>query len=302
MFGNLTRYIALTQFLSQGTVSLSAAPKKLAFQGVPGAYSHLACQNFYPQATALPFASFDDAMAAVESGAVDGALIPIENSTAGRVAGVHLLLHSNGLSIYAEHFLAVRHQLLGLANSQLADLQQVFSHPQGLAQCHGFLREHQLKPQAHADTAGAAEDVARWQDPTKAAIASTLAADIYGLKILAKDIQDEDHNTTRFVLLQPNHLPHPIIEQPTITSLFFRVRNLPAALFKALGGFATNGINLLKIESFLEDGQFVSALFYLEALADPATPAMQLALEELAFFSDRITHLGHYPAAPERSL
>ena len=284
--------------------------QRLAFQGVRGAFAHLACQQFYPQATAVPYPSFESAMQAAASGETDGAVIPIENSTAGRVAGVHLLLHSNQLTIRAEHFLPVNHQLLALPGATLADIKQVVSHPQALAQCHGFLSRHQIEAVGHSNTAGAAADVASWGDSSKAAIASSLAAEIYGLQLLASDIEDEGHNTTRFLLLQPADAtttanPRDMGAAPLMTSLFFRVRNVPAALFKALGGFATNGINLLKIESFIEDGQFTAALFYLEALGSPfdgdaTAPSMRFALEELGFFSDSIRQLGTYPADPYR--
>lgn len=274
----------------------------IAFQGVFGAYSHLACQELYPEAQHLPCASFDEAFIAVQNGSADFAVIPIENSNAGRVADVHFLLSKTPLHIIGEHFLRVKHQLLGLPNTELKDIKKAISHPQALAQCSVFLRQNGITPQAQSDTALSCKILAESQDKTIAAIASSAAAEIYGLKILAKDIENATNNTTRFLIMAPQKIIPQNNGQKFITSLLFKAKNIPAALYKALGGFATNNLNITKLESYLLDGKFVSAQFYLEIEAHPDTQSFQNALSELKFFSDEITVLGTYPAHPYRDL
>lgn len=271
----------------------------IAFQGRPGAYSHLACRQAYPELTPLPCDSFEDAFAAVHEGGARLGMIPIENSVAGRVADIHHLMPEGGLHIVGEHFQRVNHHLLAPHGATLADIRRVHSHTQALGQCRLFLRKHRLTPVTHADTAGAAADVAAAGRPDEAAIASRLAAEIYGLAILGSGIEDATHNTTRFVVLarEPRH-PDPG-DGPVITTFVFKVRNVPAALYKALGGFATNGVNMLKLESYV-DGAFTQAQFYADILGHPAEQNVRRAFEELRFFSHQVEVLGVYPADPFR--
>lgn len=276
--------------------------KNIAFQGVFGAYSHLACQELYPDAQYLPCASFNEAFAAVQNGSADFAVIPIENSNAGRVADVHFLLSQTPLHIIGEHFLRIRHQLLGLPETELKDIKKAISHPQALAQCSVFLRQKGIMPQAQSDTALSCQILTESQDKTTAAIASAAAARIYGLKILAQDIENAANNTTRFLIMAPQKNIPQNNGQKFITSLLFKAKNIPAALYKALGGFATNNLNITKLESYLLDGKFVSAQFYLEVEAHPDTLSFQNAMGELKFFSEEITVLGTYPAHPYRDL
>lgn len=272
---------------------------KVAFQGEPGANSHIAVTDAFPEAEAVPLATFEDCFAAVESGAATFAMIPIENSVAGRVADIHTLLPDSGVYFVGEHFLPVRHQLMGLPGVALGDIREVHSHVQALGQCRRTLRRLGLRPVVAADTAGSARQVAAWHDASKAAIASRLAAEIYGLEILMGDVEDEAHNTTRFVVIsaQPRDVPR---SGACMTSLLFRVRNVPAALYKALGGFATNGVNIVKLESYQLGGQFFASLFYADVEGHPQDEAVALALEELRFFSANVRMLGTYPASPFR--
>jgi prephenate dehydratase len=271
----------------------------IAYQGAPGANSDLACRSVFPDWQSLACPSFEDAFAAVHEGAARLAMIPVENSVAGRVADIHRLLPQGGLYIIGEHYQRVVHCLMAPRGTRLEDIREVHSHIQALSQCRSYLRRHGLKPVTHADTAGAAIDIALWNDPTKAAIASSLAADLHGLAVLAQGIEDADHNTTRFVIMARTPLTPPQ-RSDVVTSFFFRVRSVPAALYKALGGFATNGINISKLESYLVDGAFTAAQFYVDAEGHPEDRSFQMALEELQFFAKEITILGVYPAHPFR--
>lgn len=275
------------------------SPLRIAFQGMTGAYSDLVSRRLFPGAFTLPCASFEDAFQSVSSGNADRAVIPVENSVAGRVADVYHLLPDSGLWIVSEHFEPIRHQLLAPKGSTLAGLQEVYSHVQGLSQCGRFIRQHNLTPHVYYDTAGAAKDVAMWGKPDRAAIASSLAAEIYGLETLASDIADRHDNTTRFLVLQRERVEPPL-ETPLLTTLVFVMRSVPAALYKALGGFATNGINLTKIESYTPGGDFRAVQFYVDAEGHPDSPAMQHALDELRFFCREVKVLGVYPAAVNR--
>jgi len=274
---------------------------RIAFQGEPGANSHLAARDAYPEMEALPCPTFEDALAAVKSGAAKLAMIPIENSVAGRVADIHHLLPHSGLYIVAEHFERVRHQLLTLPGVKLSELKTVHSHVTALGQCRKVIRALKLKPMAEADTAGSARYLRESGDRTAAVIASKLAAEIYGLKIAKADIEDAQHNTTRFVVLAKKPVRVPKSDGPVITSFVFRVRNVPAALYKALGGFATNGVNMTKLESYQLEGSFNATMFYADIEGHPEERLVKLAMEELAFFSSELSVLGTYPASPFRA-
>lgn len=272
----------------------------VAFQGQAGAYSDLACRAFFPGVATRPYPTFEDALAAVRDGEADRAMIPVENSLAGRVADVHHLLPKAGLHIVGEHFQRVNHQLLAPKGATLETIKTVHSHEQALGQCRGFLRTHGFKPVAEANTAVAAAKVAAAGDVTQAAIASSLSAELYGLEIVRPDIEDAKHNTTRMLVFgRVAEIPDPA-EGPCITTFVFRVRSVPAALYKALGGFATNGINLTKLESYMVGGNFVAAQFYADAEGHVDDRSMRLALEELRFFSREVKVLGVYPANPFR--
>ena len=272
----------------------------IAFQGVPGAYSHIACRAAFPKMVALPCAHFEDAFAAVQSGKARLAMIPVDNSVAGRVADIHHLLPRSGLHIVGEHFERVNHHLLAVKGASFATLKRVESHVHALGQCRKFIRKHRLAPLVVADTAGAARDIAERGDITVGAIASTLAAEIYGLKSLAANIEDADHNTTRFLVMSRTPLGGPRAKGPYVTSFVFRVRSVPAALYKALGGFATNGVNMTKLESYMVDGRFEAAEFYADVDGHPDDEGLVRALEELRFFSKEVTILGAYPAHAHR--
>lgn len=271
----------------------------VAFQGAPGAYSHQAVRELFPDAAALPCASFEDAIEAVQTGRAGRAVIPIENSLHGRVADIHFLLPESGLYIVAEHFVRVRHCLLGTGS--IADLRSVISHPQALGQVRGRLRGLGIEPVQYFDTAAAAAQVAGDGGAGQGAIASGLAAELYGLKVLAEGFEDADHNTTRFVVLALAAVPLPAPGEAAMTSLNFEVRNVPAALFKSLGGFATNGINITKLESYIRDGSFAAAEFYAEIVGSPADAGVALALEELAFHTKWVKVIGTYPCVRERT-
>lgn len=270
----------------------------VAFQGAPGAYSHQAVRELFPAAAALPCPAFEDAIEAVQTGRAGRAVIPIENSLHGRVADIHFLLPESGLTIVGEHFVRVRHCLLGVGEQ--AELRSVISHPQALGQCRVRLRGLGIEAIGYFDTAAAAAQVAGDASPSNGAIASALAAELYGLRILAHGVEDAEHNTTRFVVLAAAAAT-PAAGVPTMTSLNFEVRNVPAALFKALGGFATNGINITKLESYLRDGSFSAAEFYAEIEGAPGDPGVALALEELAFHTKWVKTLGSYPRARKRT-
>lgn len=275
------------------------AEYRIAFQGRPGAYSHMACRQHYPELEPLPCHSFEDAFAAVREGEARLAMIPVDNSVAGRVADVHHLLPRGGLHIVAEHFLRVNHQLLAVPGANLETIRIVESHVHAIGQCRDFIRRHGYEARVVADTAGAAAEVAAARDPSRAAIASRLAAEIYGLVVLASDIEDAEHNTTRFLVLAREPRWPSLRDGPVITTFTFRVRNRPAALYKALGGFATNGVNMVKLESYI-DGAFAQARFYADIMGHPEEDRVRYAFEELRFFSHNVEILGVYPADPFR--
>jgi prephenate dehydratase len=284
---------------AQHAVSKSAA--RISYQGEPGANSHIACQEVHPELEPLPCNTFEDTLAAVKSGEARYGMIPIENSLAGRVADIHHLLPDSGLYIVGEHFLPIRFQLMALPGTSLSDITDVYSHVHALGQCRKIIRKNGYRAHVAADTAGSARQVREWGDKTKAALAPRLAASIYGLEILASDVEDEKHNTTRFVILasEPDDaLPG---NGPVVTTFIFNVRNVPAALYKALGGFATNGVNMTKLESYQVRGEFVATMFYADIEGHPADRSVQLALEELSFFSTELRILGTYPASPYRA-
>jgi prephenate dehydratase len=276
------------------------ASRTIAFQGSPGAYSDLACRGAYPDWQTLPCTSFEDAFTAVRDHRAALAMLPIENSVAGRVADIHHLMPDSGLHIVAEHFQRVNHHLLAPKGATLAGLKRVHSHVQALSQCRKLIRELGLQPVTHADTAGAAADVAKMGGQEDAAIASTLAGKIYGLDSLRADIEDAEHNTTRFVVMAEDPVDPDPADGPVMTSFLFRVRSVPAALYKALGGFATNGVNIVKLESYIIDGRFTVAQFYADVEGHPDQQPVRLALEELSFFSREVRILGVYPASPFR--
>lgn len=287
--------------MTQPNLSPGVSPEHtIAFQGRPGAYSHLACREAFPTMTALPCHSFEDAFAAVREGSARLGMIPVDNTVAGRVADVHHLLPRGGLHIVGEHFIRVNHHLLGLPSASIEKLRSVESHVHAVGQCRQFLRRHGLQAVVVADTAGAAQDVAEAGDPTRAAIASVLAAELYGLKSLASNIEDAEHNTTRFLVLAREPMDPGPRAEPVMTTLTFTVRNHPAALYKALGGFATCGVNMVKLESYI-DGAFTQAQFYTDIMGHPQHDNVRLALEELCFFSHSVEILGIYPAHPFRA-
>ena len=271
-------------------------PTRIAYQGEPGANSHIVCNEHHPDAETLPCASFEDVFAAVASGEADLAMIPIDNSIAGRVADIHHFLPTSGLHIVAEHFLRIQFSLMAVPGASLDTIKTVHSHVHALGQCRRIIREHGLTPIISGDTAGAAREVADAGDLSQAAISPPLAAEIYGLQVLATDVEDEDHNTTRFVELAPEPRV-PLPGSPTVTTFMFNVRNIPSALYKALGGFATNGVNITKLESYLRGGSFSAAEFYADVDGRPSDPNVALALEELAFHSKWVRVLGTYPSA-----
>ena len=272
----------------------------IAFQGALGANSDVACRIVHPEMETLPCHSFEDAFAAVRTGRAELAMIPIENSIAGRVADVHHLMPESGLFIIGEHFQPIRHQLMANADASLETIRSVHTHVQALGQCRRRIAELKLEPVVAADTAGAAAELAAAPDPTRAVIATTLAAEIYGLKILEQDIEDAEHNTTRFLVLSRDRGHYPVTDAPSITTFVFQVRSVPAALYKALGGFATNGVNLTRLESYMLNGHFVATQFYADAEGHPDHPAMRRAFEELEFFTERFELLGAYSAHPYR--
>jgi prephenate dehydratase len=272
----------------------------IAFQGELGANSHIAIHEVFPSADPLPCATFEDAFSAVREGVAPLAMIPIENSLAGRVSDIYHLLPVSGLGIVGEHFLPIRHQLLGVPGTTIEQLRTVESHVMALGQCREAIRRLGLTPIVAADTAGSAREVAQVGDPTRAAIASELAARTYGLEVLAENIEDADHNTTRFLVLAREPEDVDPAEGPVITTLVFRVRNVPAALYKALGGFATNGVNMTKLESYMLDGHFSATQFYADVEGHPDDRGLAFALEELDFFSHEVSILGTYPASPFR--
>jgi prephenate dehydratase len=273
----------------------------VVFQGEPGANSHIAALDVFPDCEPVPAPTFEDCFQALSSGDADLGMIPIENSLAGRVADIHHLLPTSDLSIIGEYFLPVHHQLLGIRGARLADLKVVQSHVHALGQCRKVIRELGVVAEVAADTAGSARIIAEIGDPTRGALATRLAAEIYGLDVLRENVEDADYNTTRFVILSREPVRAPAGNGPVITTFIFRVRNVPAALYKALGGFATNGVNITKLESYQLGGKFFATLFYADAEGHPDDHNLRLALEELEFFSAEFRIVGVYPASPFRA-
>ncbi len=276
----------------------SSKRRKIAYQGEPGANSHIACREAYRDMEPLPCPTFEDAFAAVRTGRAALAMIPIDNSVAGRVADIHHLMPASRLHIVAEWFLPVQHQLMAPKGATLKTIKSVESHVHALGQCRNIVRALRLKPVVAADTAGAAREVAESGDVTRAVLATKLAAKIYGLRILKKDVADAKHNTTRFVVLAREPKWASRKDKRVITTFVFQVRNIPAALYKALGGFATNGVNMTKLESYMVDGSFTATQFYADVDGHPKHRALELALEELEFVSvpKSLRILGVYPA------
>jgi len=274
--------------------------KNIAFQGEPGAYSDLSCRSVFPDMETYPCETFEDAFRAVKEEKAALAMIPVDNTTAGRVADVHHLMPQSDLFIIGEHFQPVHHALLGVKGTKAQELEHIHSHVHAIPQCRKLIGRLNVQAHVHADTAGAARDVSQRGEKNHGAIASTLAAEIYGLDILEENIQDEGHNTTRFLILSLEpQVPELDEGLDVITSLIFGVRNIPAALYKSLGGFATNGINMLKLESYV-DAQFQAATFYTDVAGHPEDRPLQLALEELGFYARDVKYLGTYPAHPFR--
>ena len=261
---------------------------KIAFQGLPGAYSDMACRAVYPSKETLPCPGFEDMFQAVHAGAAELAMVPVENTVAGRVADIPLLLPNSNLHIIGEHYERVNHRLLVPKGATLETLETVHSHVHALSQCRKIFRELGLKPVVHADTAGSAKEVAELNDPTRGAIASELAAKIYGLEELRKDVEDDDHNTTRFLIMAKEPIDFEIEAGPAVTTFIFRVRNVSAALYKALGGFATNGVNMTKLESYMVGGAFSATMFYADIDGHPDYTPVRLAKEELGYFSREV--------------
>jgi prephenate dehydratase len=274
---------------------------KIAFQGEAGANSHIACREAYPEHEPLACGTFEDAFQAVKDGEAALAMIPIDNSVAGRVADIHHLMPRSNLYIAGEYFLRVHHQLLALPGTNPGDLKTVHSHVHALGQCRKIIRELKLKPVVAADTAGAARELAETKDKHRAVIASSLAAELHGLDVIKRDIEDEAHNTTRFVVLSAGRVDAAAEDGPVVTSFVFRVRNVPAALYKAMGGFATNGVNMTKLESYQLEGQFSATQFYADIEGHPSERNVRLALEELEFFTTHLKVLGVYRASPYRA-
>jgi len=273
----------------------------IAYQGEPGANSHIACVEKFPDHKALACPTFEDAFSAISDGTAALGMIPVENSLAGRVADIHHLMPDSGLYIVGEHFLRIRHQLLGTASAGLETIKEVCSHTMALGQCRAIIRELNLKPVVTADTAGAAREIAVTDDPSRAAIASALAGEIYGLKMLRENIEDAEHNTTRFLILSREPDDAEPEDEPVITSFVFRVRNVPAALYKAMGGFATNSVNMIKLESYQLEGSFNATQFYADVEGHPSSRNVRLALEELDFFTSYLRILGVYKTSPFRA-
>jgi len=273
---------------------------RIAFQGEPGAYSHQACVEARPAMEPLPCRTFEDAIEAVRKGNADLAMLPVENSSYGRVADIHSLLPESGLHIVDEAFVRVHINLLAVPGTPLDQIERAISHTVLLGQCRDFLQEHAIHRETGADTAGSAQHVAQLSDPTLAALASELAGEIYGLNVVARHVEDHDSNTTRFLLMARE--PDLKRRGPAgmMTSFVFSVRNIPAALYKAMGGFATNGVNMTKLESYMVGGNFTATQFYADIEGHPDDRNVQLAMEELDYFTDRVTLLGVYPADPRR--
>ena len=274
--------------------------QKIAFQGELGAYGHQACVEARPDFDPLPCDTFEDAMEAVRSGAADLGMIAVENSTYGRVADVHSLLPKSGLHIVDEAFVRVHVNLLGVKGAALSDVKEAHGHVVILPQCAGFLKNHNIAGKVSTDNARAAREVAEAKDVSKAALASELAADIYGLDVIARHIEDHSRNTTRFIIMAREPDTTRRGTNGMMTSFVFRVRNIPAALYKAMGGFATNGVNMTKLESYMVDGEFTATEFYAEIEGHPEDENVRLAMEELDYFTDHVRLIGTFPAAARR--
>jgi prephenate dehydratase len=281
-------------------VPISDRTGRIAYQGEPGANSETACREMSPGMAPLPCPTFEDAFDALSSGAADLAMIPVENNVAGRVADIHRLLPDSGLHIIAEHFLPIHFDVAAVPGATLDSVTTVRSHIHALGQCRRFIRDHGWTSRVADDTAGSAREVAERGDPSVASLCPPDAAGIYGLEVLAKNVEDEHGNTTRFIVLAREPVEYECGERPMITSFVFQVRNVSAALYKALGGFATNGVNMTKLESYQLGGTFFATRFLVDVEGHPQDPALSLALEELAFFSVRLRLLGTYPASPFR--
>ena len=271
---------------------------RIAYQGEPGANSHIACKEVHPEMEPMACRTFEDCFAAVERGEAELAMIPVENTIAGRVGDIHHLLPNTDLQIIGELYLPIRFQLMVQPGTPLSEIRQAKSHIMALGQCRNFLRQHGIESVAAADTAGAAQEVARSPDNSIAAIAPRLAAEVYGLEIIAEDVEDAAHNTTRFVIMSRDPLELDSISGPAKTAFLFEVRNIPASLYKVLGGFATNGVNMTKLESYMVGGSFSATQFYAEIEGHPDERPVQLALEELGFFSRYLKILGVFPKTP----
>ncbi|MEE9272231.1 MAG: prephenate dehydratase [Robiginitomaculum sp.] len=275
--------------------------KIIVYQGMPGAFSHLACTQYHPDYEAVQCRSFAHAFALVRAGDAKLAMVPVENSLAGRVSDIYHLLPNGKLSIVEEHYLSVHHNLLGLRGTKRTDIKTAYSHPMALSQVRNRLKDWDIVARADLDTAGAAQRVETSGDKSIAAIASSLAAEIYNLDVLESNIEDETHNTTRFLTLARQAQIPKFGSGKVVTSFVFKVRNLPAALYKAMGGFATNGINMTKLESYMVEGSFTATQFYADVEAHPEETAMKHAMEELTFFTESIHMLGTYKADEMRN-
>jgi prephenate dehydratase len=269
---------------------------KIAYQGRPGAYSHLACKEAFPNSAPIACETFEEVFEKTHIGETNISFIPVENSQAGRVADIHNLLPRTKLVITGEFFFKINHQLLGIKETNLQNIKFAVSHFHALAQCRDFLQANKIKPILGTDTAGAAEILSKKENKETAAIASSLAAEIYNLKILKKDIQDAHHNTTRFFIMKDKIVEKRIENTKYITSFIFKIRNMPSALYKALGGFASNKVNMLKLESYMVDGAFTATQFFADIEGHPDDDNVKLAFEELGFFSKEVKILGYYPA------
>jgi prephenate dehydratase len=295
----MQNYAAPARPIVDAMIAAAAAEpeRAVSFQGAPGANSHVAVTEAFPDALPLPCFSFDDALDAVKQGRADCAIIPIENSLHGRVADIHFLLPESGLVITGEHFLLIRHALMGVGTRD--EVAEAMSHPQALGQCRHWLKAHGIQPVNYPDTAGAAAIVAELADPRVAALAPPGAAALYGLNLLASDIADADHNMTRFVTLARGGRP-PVGEATWMTTFIFEVKNVPAALYKAMGGFATNGVNMTKLESYQRGGSFAATEFFCDVEGKPGEPGFDRAMEELGFHSKWVRVLGSYAQARRR--
>ena len=283
-------------------IYMTQQKKIIAYQGEPGAYSHLTCKNAYPDYEPFPCQTFAAAFAAVENRDADLAMIPIENSLGGRVADMHHLLPESPLYMIGEHYHSVKHCLLGLPGATLDELTHIRSHPQALAQCRALIEELNVVALPVADTAGSAREIVELNDPHHASIASSLAAEIYGLQVMRERIEDRLGNTTRFVVLSPTRIDPDPRDGPCMTSFVFHVRSVPAALYKALGGFATTNVNITKLESYITDERFQVAQFYAEIEGHPSDKLVDSAFQELQYFSTKLKILGTYPANEFRGI